>query len=125
MSKASHMTVEDGCLNERVADMGMTKPQPCVHHKDADPAKVPTGEVEAVEKETTGPYPGKPIIEDTMGLGPGEPCGPCWQCHAEWQKETYEQETTDQAWEIEDLLKQLATAKADTERLAKELRDMR
>jgi len=78
---------------------GMTKPQPCPHHKDADPAEVPKPEVRA--------------------RGGSEwHCGICWRNHALWLQSTVvrlEEAIHDNYINHE---RELATAKADTERLA-------
>ena len=92
--------------------MGMTKPQPCLHHPNADPAKVPTGKVLAYGVQPDG-EPTEDIIK--------YPCPYCWQHHNEWLTIEAEEIRFSYAACLDDLHdaeEQLTTAKADTARLA-------
>ena len=83
----------------------MTKQQSCPHHPNADPAVVPTGKVLAYGVQPDG-VPTEDIIK--------YPCPYCWQRHAECLQGALDYGRD----EIVELREQLATAKADMERLA-------
>ena len=81
--------------------MGMTKPQPCPHHKDADPAVAPT---ETIYVSYFPPEVPSAHI----------PCPFCWQRHSEWLNSAL----ADRDEYIQEIGDEIATAKADTARLA-------